>query len=112
MPNILISWFMLNLQMASQSAHTMNPSSGFITEELYAQTRSRNFETSLVGDMDGPLAYGLSLPRDVECCMEEDDLPRSTSSISPANEDIELVEIRREGLADEMLHEGGHVDNA
>ncbi|CCM07208.1 uncharacterized protein FIBRA_09552 [Fibroporia radiculosa] len=98
--------------MASQSAQTLNPSSGFIAQELHIQTMSANLETSFVGDMGGPLAYGLPLPADDKSCMEEDDFPRSTHGRSPADEDIELVEIRREGLADEMLHEGGHVDNA
>ncbi|CCM07135.1 uncharacterized protein FIBRA_09471 [Fibroporia radiculosa] len=98
--------------MASESAQTLNPSSGFIAEELHMQTMSANFETSLVGDMGGPLAYGLPLPADDKCCVEEDDLPRSTHGSSPADEDIELVEIRQEGLADEIPHEGTQVDNA
>ncbi|CCM01853.1 uncharacterized protein FIBRA_03924 [Fibroporia radiculosa] len=108
-PYILISRFMLNLRIASESARTSHPSSGFIAEELHVQTISANFVTSLIGDMGGPLGHGLLLPTDNELRVGEDDLFEPIRDRQTANENIELVHVRWERQGDEMLQEDTNI---
>ncbi|CCM01850.1 uncharacterized protein FIBRA_03921 [Fibroporia radiculosa] len=132
LPYILISRFILNLRIASESTRTLNISSRLNSEGLHVQTDS--LATSIFGDLGGPLDHGLIFAAEDELLSDEDGSDGPTCDIPTIGEEFELADLSEERWTDERemasalifyaelyyftdcsyikLHEGVNADNA
>ncbi|CCM07172.1 uncharacterized protein FIBRA_09511 [Fibroporia radiculosa] len=98
---------MLNLRVASKSAHTSNTSSQYNSEGLYMQMMSLHFASSLVGDLGGPLDDGSLSVMDHK---DEDSSSEPTHDSPVLNEEIELIDLGK-GKQRDGMNEGTFTGN-